>query len=61
MVIEGGTKKMIALLMVTPRFVGLVIDRGGCGLRSWCVVRNVIDGHGIEICYELYSPIIIQV
>ena len=61
MVVEGGTKKMIALLMVTPRFVGLVIDRGGCGLRSWCVVRNVIDGHGIEICYELYSPIIIQV
>lgn len=42
------------------RFVGIVIDRGGCGLRSWCVVRNVIDGFGVEICYELYSPTIVQ-
>lgn len=26
------------------RFVGVVIDRGGTGLRAWTVVRNVIDG-----------------
>jgi len=39
------------------RFVGIVIDRGGCGLRSWCVVRNVIDGFGVEICYELYRSL----
>jgi large subunit ribosomal protein L19 len=35
-----------------------VIARGGCGLRAWCIVRNVIDGQGIEFRYELYSPTI---
>jgi large subunit ribosomal protein L19 len=49
------------IIIFFSRFVGIVIDRGGCGLRAWCVVRNVIDGHGIEICYELYGPTIVQV
>ena len=38
------------------RFVGIVIDRGGSGLSSWIVVRNVISGVGIEFMYDIYSP-----
>ena len=38
------------------RFVGIVIDRGGTGLRAWIVIRNVIEGMGIEFMYDLYSP-----
>lgn len=40
------------------RFLGIVIARGGCGLRAWCIVRNVIDGQGIEFRFELYAPTI---
>ena len=29
-------------------------------MRSWVVVRNVLDGFGVEICYELYSPTLVQ-
>lgn len=42
----------------TSRFNGIVIDRGGTGLRAWCIVRNCIDGQGIELLYQLYSPVI---
>ena len=38
------------------RFVGIVIDRGGTGLRAWMVVRNVIEGMGVEFMFDLYSP-----
>jgi len=38
------------------RFVGIVIDRGGTGLRAWMIVRNVIDGLGVEFMFDLYSP-----
>lgn len=38
------------------RFVGIVIDRGGTGLRAWTIVRNVIESQGMEFMYELYSP-----
>ena len=33
-----------------------MIDRGGTGLRAWMVVRNVIEGLGVEFMYDLYSP-----
>ncbi|KAL0965072.1 hypothetical protein UPYG_G00276390 [Umbra pygmaea] len=40
----------------TNRFVGICIQRGGRGLGATFVLRNIIDGQGVEICYELYSP-----
>ena len=43
------------------RFVGLVTNRGGTGARAWFVVRNVVDGQGIEFMYDLYSPTIQKV
>jgi len=43
------------------RFVGIVIDRGGTGLRAWMVVRNVIDGMGVEFMFDLYSPTLKEV
>lgn len=30
----------------TNRFVGICIQRGGCGLRAWFILRNVIDHQG---------------
>lgn len=42
----------------TNRFVGICIQRGGTGLRAWFILRNVIDTQGIEILYEMYSPLI---
>lgn len=43
------------------RFNGIVIDRGGTGLRAWIIVRNVIEGQGIEIRYDIYSPNVINI
>ncbi|CAB4062103.1 RP-L19 [Lepeophtheirus salmonis] len=40
------------------KFVGIVMDRGGTGLRAWMILRNVVDGEGIEIMYDLYSPVL---
>lgn len=45
----------------TTRFVGLCIDRGMCGLRSFFVLRNAIDNQGIEVKYEMYDPTIQKV
>lgn len=42
----------------TTRFVGLCIERGFCGLRSFFVLRNAIDNQGIEVKYQLYDPTI---
>lgn len=42
----------------TSRFVGICIQRTGCGLRAQCVLRNVIDHVGTEIVYKLYDPTI---
>ncbi|KAL8579564.1 hypothetical protein ACOMHN_025517 [Nucella lapillus] len=39
----------------TSRFVGICIHRGGVGLRASFTLRNVIDGQGVEICYDMYS------
>ncbi|XP_064088805.1 large ribosomal subunit protein bL19m-like [Macrobrachium nipponense] len=40
------------------RFVGICIQRGGTGLRAWFILRNVVDHQGVEILYEMYSPLI---
>ncbi|XP_021467172.2 39S ribosomal protein L19, mitochondrial [Oncorhynchus mykiss] len=40
----------------TNRFMGICIQRGGHGLGATFVLRNIIDGQGVEICYEMYSP-----
>jgi len=43
------------------RFVGICIDRGGTGLRAWMIIRNVVDGQGIEFMYQIYNPSIIRI
>ena len=40
------------------RFVGICIQRGGCGLRAWFILRNVVDRQGVEILYDMYCPLI---
>ena len=40
------------------RFVGICIQRGGSGVRSWFILRNVVDRQGVEILYEMYCPLI---
>ena len=37
----------------TTTFTGIVIDRGGTGLRAWFVLRNVVDHQGVEIMYQV--------
>lgn len=40
------------------RFVGICIHRDDYGLRHSFTLRNVVDGLGIEIVYDLYNPTI---
>lgn len=40
----------------TSCFVGICTQRSGKGLGSTFVLRNIVDGQGVEICYELYNP-----
>ncbi|KAK8388635.1 hypothetical protein O3P69_020547 [Scylla paramamosain] len=40
------------------RFVGICIQRGDAGLRAWFILRNVVDHQGVEIKYEMYSPLL---
>ena len=40
------------------RFLGICIQRGGCGLRAWFILRNVVDRQGVEILYEMYCPLV---
>ncbi|CAL9692720.1 unnamed protein product [Knipowitschia caucasica] len=40
------------------RFVGICIHRGGSGLGATFILRNIIDNQGVEVCFELYSPLI---
>ncbi|CAK1545638.1 unnamed protein product [Leptosia nina] len=42
----------------TNRFVGICIERKGCGLRAEFTLRNVVDHQGVEVRYELYDPTI---
>jgi len=43
------------------RFVGICIDRGGTGLRAWFILRNVLEGQGVEFMYNMYCPTIAKV
>ena len=36
-------------------------DRGGTGLRAWLILRNVIDGQGVEFMYNIYSPTVVKI
>ncbi|KAM5164301.1 large ribosomal subunit protein bL19m [Mantella aurantiaca] len=38
------------------RFVGICIQRSGHGVGATFVLRNVIEGQGVEMRYDLYSP-----
>lgn len=40
------------------RFVGICIQREGCGLRSSFQLRNVVNSQGVEVLYEMYDPAI---
>ncbi|KYN00457.1 PREDICTED: 39S ribosomal protein L19, mitochondrial [Cyphomyrmex costatus] len=40
------------------KFVGICIERKGCGLRATCLLRNMVNNQGIEVLYELYDPAI---
>lgn len=40
------------------RFMGICIQREGCGLRAHFILRNVIDGEGVEVHFDLYDPTI---
>ncbi|XP_063832712.1 large ribosomal subunit protein bL19m [Ostrinia nubilalis] len=42
----------------TNRFVGICIERKGCGLRADFTLRNVVDHQGVEVRYDLYDPTI---
>jgi large subunit ribosomal protein L19 len=38
------------------RFVGICIQRGGCGLRAFFILRNVIDHQGsMTDTFHMYS------
>lgn len=40
----------------TNRFLGICIERNGCGLRAKFVLRNVIDNQGVDVIFEMYDP-----
>uniref|UniRef100_A0A023GGQ8 Large ribosomal subunit protein bL19m n=1 Tax=Amblyomma triste TaxID=251400 RepID=A0A023GGQ8_AMBTT len=43
------------------RFVGICIMRHGVGMRHQFTLRNVVDNQGVEIMYDLYSPLILKI
>jgi len=43
------------------RFVGICIDRGGSGLRAWFILRNVVEGQGVEFMYQMYNPTLLKI
>ena len=43
------------------RFVGICIRKQGCGLRAAIILRNFVDGQGVEVDYDLYDPCIQKV
>ncbi|XP_049640805.1 39S ribosomal protein L19, mitochondrial [Suncus etruscus] len=40
----------------TNQFLGICIQRSGSGLGATFILRNTIEGQGVEICFELYNP-----
>ena len=45
----------------TSKFVGICIARRNKGLGSTFILRNVLNGVGVEMMYELYSPAIREI
>ncbi|KAG8445735.1 hypothetical protein GDO86_010498 [Hymenochirus boettgeri] len=45
----------------TNRFVGICIQRSGKGLGATFVLRNIIEGQGVEMRYDTYSPRILEI
>ena len=45
----------------TSKFVGICIARRNKGLGSTFILRNVVNGIGVEMMYELYSPSIREI
>ena len=43
------------------KFVGICIAKRNKGLGSNFILRNVIDGIGVEMTFELYSPTIKEI
>lgn len=43
------------------RFVGICILREGVGLQHRFALRNVVDHQGVEIMYDLYSPLLLKI
>ncbi|VDN56595.1 unnamed protein product [Dracunculus medinensis] len=43
------------------RFLGICIRREREGLKHQFTLRNVIDGLGVEIMYEMYNPTILKI
>lgn len=43
------------------RFVGICIRRERPGLLHQFTLRNVVDGLGVEVMYELYNPTILKI
>ncbi|XP_003413752.1 large ribosomal subunit protein bL19m [Loxodonta africana] len=37
-------------------FLGICIQRSGKGLGATFILRNTIEGQGVEICFQLYNP-----
>lgn len=40
------------------KFVGICVERNGCGLRASFQLRNIVDHQGMEVLFELYDPAI---
>lgn len=40
------------------KFVGICILREGSGLKSSFLLRNVVNGEGVEVRHDLYDPTI---
>jgi len=43
------------------RFVGICIHRTYTGLRATFTLRNIVDGQGVEIMYDMYNPTILVI
>uniref|UniRef100_A0A1I8EY27 Large ribosomal subunit protein bL19m n=1 Tax=Wuchereria bancrofti TaxID=6293 RepID=A0A1I8EY27_WUCBA len=51
-------KKLVGL---RNRFLGICISRRLEGLKSQFTLRNVIEGIGVEVMYEMYTPTITKI
>ncbi|EHA97501.1 39S ribosomal protein L19, mitochondrial [Heterocephalus glaber] len=40
----------------SSQFLGICIQRSGSGLGATFILRNTIEGQGVEICFDLYNP-----